>query len=285
MGALVEVDCASSSYFPTHKADRPSRGWSRTAALALSNSRLSKIAHLFSLVVLVTCVSICTHASAQERIRVGVSDSPPISSRNPVTEELQGLAVSLFKQVAAEAGLDAQIEMFSFGALLPALTEMKVDVVTMSGTPERRRRALFSIPFARYGEALLARTEDATAYSGLEQLKGKRVGSNAGGGWIGAVEKAGAQIVTFPGAEQSLQALEKGDVDAIVGNAPTYTYLMRSAAFPHVRIVETYSPRQMNELAFGVRPSDVALLEQINRALQQLENRGVLQRLRTEWGF
>ena len=224
-------------------------------------------------------------ADSQEHVRIGFSDSPPISARNPATGELAGLAVSLFEEVAAQANLQTQAELMSFGALLPSLREKKVDVITMSATPERRRDAIFSAPFARYGEALLVRSDDTTPYATLAQLTGKRVASNAGGGWIAAAQSAGAEIVTFSGAEQSIQALDRGEVDAVVGNAPTYTFLLRTGRYRNVRMAGTYLPQQTNELAFALRHGDEALLGKIDAALRDLERRGVTQKLRSEWGF
>ena len=224
-------------------------------------------------------------AVSQELVRVGFSVSPPISARNHQTGELEGLAVALFREVAVHANLQVQAELMSFGALLPTLREKKVDVIIMSATAERRRDAIFSAPFARYGEALLVSSGDTTPYATLAQLKGKRVASNAGGGWIAAAQRAGAEIVTFPGAEQSIQALDRGEVDAVVGNAPTYTFLLRSGRYGNVRRAETYLPRQSNELAFAVRHGDDVLLSRIDAALRDLEGQGVIQKLSKESGF
>jgi ABC-type amino acid transport substrate-binding protein len=224
-------------------------------------------------------------ANAQERVRIGFSDSPPISSRNPNTKALEGLAVSVSQQVAVLGGFEAKTELVSFSVLLSSLTDNKFDTVTMSGNPERRRLAAFTRPFARYGEALLVRSDDPKPYVSLTDLHGRRVGSNAGGGWIDAAEKAGAEITTFPGAEQSLQALESGTVQAVVGNAPTYTYLLRSGAYPHVRLVQSYVPQQVNEIAFAVRLADGALMQRLDAAVKILDAKGELARLRAQWGF
>ena len=141
--------------------------------------------------MLAACFALAVQARAQEIVRAGFSDSPPISWRNASTKDLQGLAVSVFRAVAGEAGFTMHADLLSFGVLLSSLTEKKLDVVTMSGTPERRRVAIFSQPFAKYGETLLVRAEDTTDYVELAQLKGKRVGSNAGGGWLDAARTAG----------------------------------------------------------------------------------------------
>lgn len=238
-----------------------------------------------SSVLLAVCFALTVQVRAQEIVRVGFSDSPPISWRNASTKDLQGLAVSVFREVAGGAGVTMQADLMSFGQLLSSLTDNKRDVVAMSSTPERRKVAIFSRPFAKYGETLLVRTEDAKNYVELAQLKGKRVGSNAGGGWLDAARTAGAEIHTYAGAAQSLQSLEKGEIDAVVGNAPTYVYLLRQGGFPHVRIAPNYIPRQTNEIAFALRPGDVALLDRINAALKKLDAQGELARQRAKWGF
>jgi polar amino acid transport system substrate-binding protein len=235
--------------------------------------------------MLAACFALAVQARAQEIVRAGFSDSPPISWRNASTNDPQGFAVSVFRAVAGEADFTMHADLMSFGLLLPSLTDKKIDVVTMSGTPERRRVAIFSQPFAKYGETLLVRTEDTTNYVELAQLKGKRVGSNAGGGWLDAARAAGAEIHTYAGAAQSLLSLEKGEIDAVVGNAPTYVYLLRGGGFPHVRIASNYVPRQTNELAFALRPADTALLDRINAALKKLDAESALAQLRTKWGF
>ncbi len=218
---------------------------------------------------------------AQDALRVAVSDSPPISFKNAGTGSYEGLAVDVMQRIA----VDARLEMIAFGSMLSALNEGRTDVVVMSGSDERRRVARFSASFARYGEALLVRREDAAAYTVLEDLKDKTVGSNAGGGWIDAATKAGAKIVTFGSAELSLNALQNGEVQAVVGNAPTYRYLMRTGSYPNVRVAASYAPRQLNELAFAVRPSDGERLARINAGLKTLGDAGVLDQLRAKWGF
>ena len=224
-------------------------------------------------------------ARAQQAMRVGFSDSPPISYRNAATGALQGVAVAVSREVARETGIKTTEDLLSFGDLFPALKDGKVDVVTMSGTPERRLVAAFSQPFAKYGETLLVRVEDSGEYKDLAALRGKRVASNAGGGWIPAAQAAGAIIVTFPGAEGSLKALETGEVAAVVGNAPTYNFLMKSGAYSHVRVAAGYVPKQTNEIAFAVRLAEASRLDAINAALGRLASAGVLERLRAEWGF
>ncbi len=157
-----------------------------------------------------------------ETLRIAISDSPPISLKNANSGAYEGLAIDIVKRLGVEAGFEPRLDMIAFGAMLADLRDGKTDVIVMSGSDERRKVARFSTPFARYGEALLARREDTTAYASLDDLGGKIVGSNAGGGWIDAAAKAGAKIMTFGSAELALNALRKGEVQAVVGNSPTY---------------------------------------------------------------
>ena len=233
----------------------------------------------------VCALAFATGPVRAETIRVAISDSPPISMKNAATGDYEGLAVEVVKRAGALAGFDSRLNMIAFGAMLTDLRDGKTDMIVMSGSEERRRNADFSTPFTRHGEALLARREDASAYKNLEDLAGKTVGSNAGGGWIDAAAKAGAKVVTFGSAELALGALQRGEVDAVVGNSPTYKYLMKSGAFTNVRMVETYAPRQVNELALGVRKGETALLARVDAALGKLDAAGTLAQLRAKWGF
>lgn len=269
------------------RIERARRMLRRCLATIVAIDRMKRIVGVCGCcsVMLAACFALAVQARAQEIVRAGFSDSPPISWRNASTKDPQGFAVSVFRAVAREAGFTMHADLMSFGLLLSSLTDKKLDVVTMSGTPERRRVAIFSQPFAKYGETLLVRAEDTTNYVELAQLKGKRVASNAGGGWLDVARTAGAEIHTYTGAAQSLLSLEKGEVDAVVGNAPTYVYLLRGGGFPHVRIAQNYIPRQTNELAFALRPADAALLDRINAALKKLDADSTLAQLRTKWGF
>jgi polar amino acid transport system substrate-binding protein len=226
-----------------------------------------------------------TPAVADETLRVGISDSPPIMYLDKTSNKMTGFAVEVLRGMLKGSGLKPDIRVLPFAELLPALNADKLDMILMSPSAERRKSADFSKPFTRYGETVVVPDTDKTAYTSIAELGGKRVGSTANGGWADTAKKAGATLVPFSTVADALAALRDGKLDAVVGNRPSYDYLLKSGSYPGLHMVASYKPTQFNELSFGFRKGDTLRRERIDAALTKFMQGPNLGILETQWGF
>jgi polar amino acid transport system substrate-binding protein len=248
-------------------------------------SAVSQIFDIKMLGVLIVISGIGTSVSAAKDLQVGISDSPPIMFIDQANKRPSGFAVDVLNGVLNSAGVKGDIQLKPFASLLPALQVGDVDVVIMSPSPERLKSADFTPPFTRYGEALIVPNTDVTAYTSLSQFSGKRIGSTANGGWADVASKAGATLIPFKTVADALAALRDGRLDAVVGNRPSYEYLLKTGKYPNLHMVSSYRPVLVNELSFGVRRRDSRRLALISAALDKFKSTTQYNEILDKWGF
>ena len=77
-----------------------------------------------------------------------------------------------------------------------------------------------------------------------------------------------------------MTALKKGDVDAVVFDAPILSYTLNQSGDSSLQLVGPVFEKQ--NYGFAVQ-QDSPLREQLNRALLALNERGFLEELRKKW--
>ncbi|HTH98820.1 MAG TPA: transporter substrate-binding domain-containing protein [Stellaceae bacterium] len=232
------------------------------------------------------CVALCMAmgTASAETLQVGISDSAPIMYVDKSSGQATGFAVEVLRGVLKQTGMTADVHLLPFASLLSALDAGKLDMVIMSPSTERRKSADFTQAFTRYGETLVVPDSDKTAYTSIAQLGHKQVGSTASGGWANAAKQAGATLVPFKTVADALAALRDHKLDAVVGNRPSYAYLLKTGNYPGLHMVASYKPTQFNELSFAFRKGDKRLAV-VDAALAKYKQGPEIGTLATKWGF
>lgn len=129
-----------------------------------------------------------------------------------------------------------------------------------------------------------------TAFT-VDQMQHRQVGSleDLHGGTVGVVQgttsatlmaRMGLRLAQWPSAARAYAALEAGQVDAVVYDAPALRYYANTTGKGKVVVgSQDFDP---SNLAMAVREGS-PLREIINRGLLQLGEGGVLDRLQVEW--
>src|SRR5262245_28690149 len=146
------------------------------------------------------------------------SSTPPAIIVGP-GDQLGGLDGALLTSFAREHGLTLSLYQTTFASVILAVQQGKVDVGTYYYyTSERAKTVYYTYPFLREQASVI--TLKSFPYSGVESLKGKKVGGVVGHVWAPYLQKAfGANAVLFPNGLNVAPALLHGRVDAY-GNSP-----------------------------------------------------------------
>ena len=98
-------------------------------------------------------------------------------------EGLTGFDVELVRALAERLGLTAEFKATPFDAIIPSLAAGNCDLVASATTitEERRRKVAFTEPYFDADQSLLLRAGDKDRYRRLADLKGQRIGVQAGG--------------------------------------------------------------------------------------------------------
>jgi len=208
-------------------------------------------------------------------------DYPPFNYAGPDGSPI-GLSVDLARMLCEELQLACTVQMRRFDTLLDALAENRGDAViaSLAGTMEVRAKAEFSDPYYRSPARFVVRKENAAGEVTPESLAGERIGVVARTAHEAYLKTlfAGAEIRSFPTDLAARQALQKGEVRLLFGDAIQLSFWLNgsdSAACCAFRGGPFTESRYFGDgIGIAVRPGNDLLRRALNWALWQLWSKG-----------
>lgn len=203
---------------------------------------------------------------------------PPFEQGDP--PDYEGFDIDLINEVADRLGLETQIEDAPFDLLLQGGGgQFDLAVAATTIKPARENRVDFSDPYFLAEQALLVRSDGDV--QSVEDLSGAIVGAQDGTtGETYAQEQTDAEEVRpFPEIDDAYNALEVGQVDAVINDLPS----AQDAADQKegLEVVQTFPT---DELYGIILPEESdALREAVNQALVDIKEDGTLNELYQEW--
>lgn len=233
-------------------------------------------------------VAMAPTARAQTTIKVGITVAgQPASGINPQTKVPEGFAVEIMQAVAADAGLRVDFLPMTFGELQPSLLDNKIDAIAGSFgiTPERQKVVDFTHPYGTYQDVLVVKASNSGTYKSVADLKGLKIATSRGSSYVKPLEDAGAELSLSGTPMESIGKLQSESVVGTIENGLQVNYRMRTSGLAGLRIVDTYRPILVGQLAFAVRKGDADLLMKLDRSLSKLEATGSVATIKKKWGL
>jgi ABC-type amino acid transport substrate-binding protein len=198
---------------------------------------------------------------------------------------VQGLDVDIGNEICKDLGYEAKWVKTKFEDLFSTLQTGSVEIVisAISITPERKKDFAFTDSYYDSGNTIAIRA-DREGIKDLASLSGKKVGvqSSATGDKLMQTQKSasGVTIVRFPTLDDALGALNRKEIDAVVGDEPI---LMFSIAKSFDNLMTTGTT--LNEEKYGVvvRKEEKELFASVNNTISRLKKSGQLEVLRKKW--
>lgn len=198
-----------------------------------------------------------------------------------------GYDMDVIREIARRNGWTLDIRNLGFDVLIPSVQNDQIDfaISAMSITSARSEVVDFSIAYYEANQSVTLRADETRNFSSLEDMRGQEIvfGVQAGTTAIDVIESElpDAQIRRYDSYPLAVQALKNGDVDAVMMDAPA----QREAASgdPGIRVAFEFSTGDIYGIAVKKGRSDV--LNQVNDALEDMEDDGTLAQLRTKWGI
>ncbi len=187
-----------------------------------------------------------------------------------------GFEVDIANALARELGVRAELVQNDWSNLIPSLERGSFDVA-MNGleiTEARRARILFSKPYYRFAERLMARKNDATLTVDAKSWRGQRIGTLANSMAEGILKEAGAEPVLYEGTEEAYIDLVQSRTRGVLMDDIIAT---RYGA-PHVELAVIGDVRE-GDYAIGIPQGDGELKAAIDTALDELRTSGELEKI------
>lgn len=207
---------------------------------------------------------------------------PPFESKDPATQQIVGFDIDLMDAIAKKANLEVEYVNMGFDQMLKDLADCKIDaaISLISITEKRTATMAFSDAYFQLGQQLIVRA-DNTGILGVGYLSGKKVGAQigtAGAGEVGKLE--GVQLIAYDGVSQAVEALEKGELDAVaVDNTLALNLILNSGG-----AIKSAGPVFAGrDVGIAVCKKDKSLLDRINKGLAAVEDDGLIDTLISKW--
>ena len=221
--------------------------------------------------LLVALMMLGTAAALADTLTMGTNASfPPYEFYEE--GKIVGIDAEIAAAIAEKLGMDLDIQDMEFKAIIPAVTEGKIDfgMAGMTVTEERLQSVNFSETYATGIQAIIVKEDSAIASVDDLYADGAawKVGvQDSTTGDIYCTDDFGEDRVSkFPVGADAVEALKTGKVDCvIIDNEPAKSYV---AANEGLKILEsTYAEE---DYAICVKLDNTELLDKINGALKDL---------------
>ncbi len=197
-----------------------------------------------------------------------------------------GFDAAVIEEMADRLGLTVEWVDSDWETIFTQLATGRYDVVAsaVTITPERAQQVNFTNVYYNSQQALTVNTDltpglRSTASLGEGHTVAVQVATT---GAIWAAENLGPKgvdIREFPGAPDTYNALEAGQVDGVIFDEPSA--VEESANRAGLEVVEVIATNEL--YGFGVDPAREALLDQLNAALDAMVADGTYQTIYDEW--
>ncbi|MBA4205411.1 transporter substrate-binding domain-containing protein [Pannonibacter phragmitetus] len=220
-------------------------------------------------------------AQPPEKIEFLASDDfPPFSFRDP-QGRLTGFNVDLARAVCEELGASCSLRVKAFEALPDALMAGEGDAILsgLARTEALRREMAFSDTYMRLPARFVLGQGTDSFDPGMPSAK--RISVEAGSRHEAFLKAAfpGLAVETFPTAGEARAALKEGKADVHFGDGMALSFWLASKeADGCCRFVPGpwLEPRYFGDgLSIALRRDDQALLDALNYALRQVQDKGI----------
>ncbi|GAA3821451.1 ABC transporter substrate-binding protein [Nocardioides panacisoli] len=169
----------------------------------------------------------------------------------------------------------------------PGGTDFDFDINQISITPQRDKVVDFSEGYYSAAQAVIAlKGSPAASATSLADLKGLKLGAQTGTTSLTAIRddiQPDQDPLVFEDTNVAKQAMENGQVDAILADLPTAFYIS-AVEIPDSTVVGQFQVEGSQQEQFGMlfeQGSD--LLPCVNRALESLKDDGTLASIEKQW--
>lgn len=196
------------------------------------------------------------------------------SVTGPDGSDIVGIDAEIAGAIAENMGRELVIEDIAFDSIIPELQSGKADIgaAGMTVTEDRLMNVDFSDTYATAVQAIIVTGDSEIA--GPDDLADKLIGVQQGTtGDIYASDDFGDENVErYPKGVDAVQALIQGKVDAvIIDNEPAKVFVGENEG---LKLLDTAYAEE--EYAIAVKKGNTELLEQVNKAIQELKESGKL---------
>jgi polar amino acid transport system substrate-binding protein len=219
---------------------------------------------------------------------------PPITYKDPGTNQNMGVDIDLGEAIAKELGVAIEWQDTEFAQIFSSLQTGRVDMALqgISDLPERREVADF-VNYLRTGSQFYTNPANAASIKSPEDLCGKTAGASRSTNWPKKIEewsaancvakgKPAIKVVGTEGSADARAQLKSGRLDAGVQGLETLPYFQKLEPNTYVLIGQPFTEDLMG-IAFAKK--ETQLRDAVKAAIERLQAKGVYDQILAKYGL
>ncbi|MBW4560827.1 MAG: ABC transporter permease subunit [Mojavia pulchra JT2-VF2] len=199
--------------------------------------------------------------------------------------KIVGFDIDIANTIAKELGFKLKVMESDFNGLIPALQANRADFVMAGMTPtdERRKNVDFSIIYYQAQDTIVA--PKSSNLKKPEDLSGKKVGVQLGTIQEQNAKKlaqkiTGIQLKQLNKVPEVIQEIKSGRIDAAIVEDTVAKGFAQANPDLEFNVIPSAQEATGSAIAF---PKGSPLVQSFNKVLQQMQDRGELEKLATKW--
>ncbi|OXM85702.1 amino acid ABC transporter substrate-binding protein [Paenibacillus rigui] len=241
------------------------------------------ITAVFSL--LIGCSGSKGSADAGKKLVIGIDDKfAPMGFRDD-KNEIVGFDIDYAKAAAAKMGVTAEFQPIDWKTKESELSSGRIDLIWngYTITDERKGKVLFTKPYLKNSQVVV--TLAKSNLTKLDDLAGKVVGLQSLSSAADALNESPIKsklknVTEFSDNVLALSDLKIGRVDAVVIDEVVIKYFMSKEKGTFKLLDESLAPE---EYGVGVKKGNDALLQKLQKALDEMNQDGTAAAISTKW--
>jgi len=214
------------------------------------------------------------------KIIAGTSaDYPPYEFR-PISDDdsIYGMDIDIANEIAKELGVKLEIKEIVFSRLFDAVNKDEIDFIIAGLSPTEKRKKLvdFSVSYYKALQNMLIRKTDKKKINSLEDLRGKKVGTQKGSiqEELAKQQIDGAVFFEEDTIIKLVEDLKKGKIDVVILEKPVAeSFSKRNKGLINIECV---SGANFLGSAIAVKKGNKLLLKKINEILAKLKQNNMI---------
>ena len=186
--------------------------------------------------------------------------------------EIVGIDVEICRAVAEKLGRGFHAETVDFDSVIPAVVSGKADLAAagITVTEERKQNVDFSIPYVKTGIVVISKKSNP--FKAIEQLKGKKIGVQAGTTSESFVlEDLKQEPERSRSPAEAVAGLKAGRCDFVIADVDPARNCVKGASDLEISDFITFE-----EYAIAIRKGQPELLAAVNQTIAELKASGRL---------
>jgi len=191
----------------------------------------------------------------------------------------KGVVVDYISQLSLELGINIQTEPYEWESALEKLKEGETDLCDMFINDDRKKVYVFTVPIYNLRTVLAVQEDSQYTFDDINYIRIATEKGDYANTYI-KNEFPSAEVVFVDNVKGGMELLALGEVDAVIGDEPIVSYYIDNMD-ENFRIINIALYEESVVLALP--KSHEELLPVINHAIEQVNNKGQLEKIQQKW--